>query len=177
MGLSQSTKDYWVAEIKTQIKAKVDKVLAENSCPELLNTLQQEAEVRCIEGLGMTDIVAEIRELDDRCESLDTQKKCLEERQELLGKKVAGAIRGIPEEDVKIGWNSTWKLGLPELAKQEIYPELLVAHPVGQSVAGLLESAKSIERSIMFATSPTALKTFLISFFKKFGIPYEKDMV
>ena len=178
MGLSQVTKDYWVREIKTQIMARIAKVLAENNAPGLLETLQREAETQYLDDLGLTPIVADRWNLEQRSNELDEKKKKVDEQKDIVERKLAAAIRGVPLDTIKLGYyGGSWDNELRELAKQEIYPRLLAEHPIGQRVVALLDSMKSIELSIMLATSPVSLKDFLVKFFEKFGIPYEEDMV
>ena len=178
MGLSQVTKDYWVREIKTQIMARIAKVLAENNAPELLEELQKQAETQYLDELGVTALVADLFNLTMRREELDDKLTKVKDSQDKVERQLAAAIRGVPLDTIKLGYyGGSWDNNLRELAKQEIYPTLLAAHPIGQRVVTLLASMKSIELSIMLATSPVSLKEFLVKFFEKFGIPYEEDMI
>jgi len=179
MGLSQASKDYWVQEIKLQIKAKVDNLLAENNEVGLLNTCQKEAEEICLGRLGVSDLVVEAKRLRQIEKDLREETKKTEDQREKIEKKVAAAIRGIPEGDVRLGYYNSggWDSGLRELAMKEVFPELLEQTPLGREVWALMSSVNSIERSIMLATSPTNLKTFLIRFFDENNIDYEREMI
>lgn len=179
MGLSQSAKDYWVQEIKVQIKARVDNILAENNQVGFLDVLQKRAEKICLERLGVSDLVAEREDLKQTEKNLRAEADKTEKQREKIDKKIASAIRGIPEEDVRLGYyhSGGWDEGLRGLSEKEIFPELLSETPLGREIWALISSINSIERSIMLATSPTSLKTFLIRFFDENDIDYEREMI
>jgi len=161
-----------------QISAKIDRILAENGCLNLLDETQERAEVMLLDQLGLTSWVTRMKEFDQELKALEERKDQVTTERKQLAKQIASVIQGIPESKVNVGWQANdWNLGLSKLAKREIFPGLLNETPVGKEVAELQKSIESIERSIMLVTSPVDLRMFLSHFFDENDIDYEREIV
>jgi hypothetical protein len=159
-GLSNTTKQYWIEEIKKELQRRAEEILKGSGRPNYLADLKEVARQKILKDKGVLDVY-------DQHLELQAQHDRLEGEMDKLRKQLEAAL----EAHGMYGYRSVGSQ-LDRLAEEEL-PTLMARDELGEQLLALKEQEANIERTIMLATTEARLRDWLVSYFAGLGVELE----
>lgn len=156
-GLSNTTKQYWIEEIKKELQRRADAILEESGRLDYLADLKAVARRKVLTDKGVMEIYQQRLEL--QAEHTRLEKEIEKLRSQLEAALDARGFYGYRSIDTQ----------LDSLADKEL-PALMSQDELGRQLLALKEQEANIERTIMLATTEARLRDWLVDYFAALGV-------
>jgi hypothetical protein len=151
--LTVAEKEHWKDRIGRRIERKIESILAGD--PNFLSRIEEQAQQRARESLGLARLQAER-------DTIDVQKEELEERAKEIDRQMLAVVRRVPVEEV----SDSYYYGHPHadiataIAKRRAVheDELLAENELGKQVLRLRQEKDSLLDTVWLATSPLHIR-------------------
>jgi hypothetical protein len=152
--LTVAEKEHWKNRIGRRIELKIECLLAAD--PNFLTRIEEQAQHRALESLGLAQLQAER-------DAIDAQKDQLQERDKQLHRQMLAIVRHVPVEEVTNDYyfNASQHSDITTaIAKRRTVheEELLSESETGKQVLRLREEKENLLDTVWLATSPAHIK-------------------
>ncbi len=152
-GLTVTEKEHWKERIDRRIARRIETITTQDQ--GLLERIKEAARCQAIASLGLAELDAEARQIDQ-------QQEALEERERLVQRTMLARVRGIPVEAVSTGYAGHVDRSLIDKAidrRQVVHEERLLAeHELGRHIVALRQERERLVDTVWLATSSAAIR-------------------
>jgi hypothetical protein len=152
MGLTVAEKTHWRDRIEAKINRRIERVLATE--PGLMDRVKREARNRAIASLGLAEFQAELDQLAEQKDALDT-------RERRARRSILARLRGVDVEDVEERYygGRDQEVDTAIGKRQGVHEdELLAADELGRQVLRLRAEKDRLHDTVWLACSPAQIK-------------------
>lgn len=152
-GLTVTEKEHWKDRIARRIDRRIDALWGED--PGLEERVEREARQQALASLGLTDLQAELDEIE-RQEETSVQRK------QQIGKHMLAVIRRVPVEQVRdyLAYQHDPEIDRVIDRRQAVYTDQLLARtPLGERIGRLRQDKENLLDTVWLATSSASIKS------------------
>lgn len=152
-GLTVTEKEHWKDRLDRRIARRIETITTEDQ--GLLERIKEEARCQAIASLGLAELDAEARQIEQ-------QQAALEERDRLVKRTMLAQVRGVPVETIDTGYYDYARCREIDKAierRQAVHEDRLLAeHELGRRILALRQERERLIDTVWLATSSAAIR-------------------
>lgn len=155
--LTVTEKEHWKERISQRIARRIEQLLA--TAPDFMNRVRRDARQRSLVALGLTDLQAEMDEIE-------RQEQVLVRRAHHTMRTMLARVRGVSVEEIEAPHyrnQYTSEIEAAVTRRQKVHEdELLFESEIGREILRLRNEQENLLDTVWLASSPAQLKTLWV---------------